>query len=54
MEHLTRYGSKVKGNPKTMAFIEKVFSDLAVLDEKQVLNKRYMKKTYDSIHSQEE
>ena len=47
--HWRRFGNKVNGNPKTMAFIEKVFTDLAHHGEKFVLNKKYMKKTYNEI-----
>ena len=49
LEHWKRYGCKVNGNPKTMAFIERVFTDLDKYGEKHVLNKKYMKKTYDEI-----
>ena len=31
------------------AFFTKVFTDLVELGEKQVLNKKYMKKTYNKI-----
>jgi hypothetical protein len=54
LAHWYRYGNKVNGNPKTMAFIEQVFIDLKEHGEKYVLNKKYMKKTYDQItHSGE-
>ena len=49
LEHWLKYGNKVDGNPKTMAFIEKVFRDLCELPEKQVLNKKYMKRTFKEI-----
>jgi len=49
MAHWQRYGNKVDGNPKTMAFIERVFTDLAEHGEKYVLNKKYMKKTFSEI-----
>ena len=49
LSHWQRYGNRVKGNPKTMAFIEKVFQDLKAHGEKYVLNKHYMRKTYDEI-----
>ncbi len=49
LEHWTRYGNKVDGNPKTMAFIERVFTDLKEHGEKYVLNKKYMKETYNEI-----
>ena len=50
IEHWERYGNKVNGNPKTMQFIERVFSDIKLYGEKAVLNKKYMKKTYGEIH----
>lgn len=46
LRHWYKYGNKAKGNPRTMAFIEKVFIDIYTLGEKRVLNKAYMKKTY--------
>ena len=52
--HWEKYGNKVNGNPETMKFIEKVFTDLAKNGEKYVLNKKYMKKTYKEIHSHKE
>ena len=47
--HWHKYGNKVDGNPKTMAFIERVFEDLSLHGEKYVLNKKYMKKTFSEI-----
>lgn len=49
IEHWEKYGSKVNGNPKTMAFIERVFHDISEHGEKFVLNKKYMKKTYNEV-----
>ena len=49
IEHWHRYGNKVDGNPKTMRFIETVFTDLAEHGEKYILNKKYMKATYKRI-----
>lgn len=46
MAHWQRYGNKVEGNPMTMAFIERAFTDLGLHGEKYVLNKRYMKATF--------
>ena len=46
LEHWRRYGNKVNGNPKTMAFIERVFLDVKEYGERYVLNKKYMKATY--------
>jgi len=50
IEHWERYGNKVNGNPKTMQFIERVFFDIKLHGERFVLNKKYMRKTYDEIH----
>ena len=47
--HWERYGHLAPGNPKTMAFIERVFLDLMKLGEKEVLTKKYMKATYKEI-----
>ena len=49
LEHWLRYGNKVEANPKTMAFIERVFTDLCERGERAVLNKEYMKNTYKEI-----
>ena len=49
IEHWHRYGNKVPGNPKTMRFIETVFTDLSAHGEKYILNKRYMKSTFKRI-----
>ena len=49
LEHWLRYGNKVEANPKTMAFIEQVFTDLCERGERAVLNKEYMKNTYKEI-----
>ena len=49
--HWEKYGNKVNGNPKTMAFIDRVFHDLKDNGEKYVLNKKYMKKTYNEVMS---
>ena len=54
LEHWERYGNKVNGNPKTMAFIDRVFRDLRDNGEKFVLNKKYMKTTYNEIMKNEE
>ena len=53
LEHWMRYGNKVGGNPKTMKFIETVFIDLAKEGEKYVLNKKYLKETFDRIMAEE-
>ena len=47
--HWEKYGNKVNGNPKTMAFVDRVFRDLAEHGEKYILNKKYMKETYKRI-----
>jgi len=49
LAHWNRYGCRVNGNPKTMKFVETVFCDLAEHGEEYVLNKRYMKETYNRI-----
>ena len=47
--HWQKYGMHTPGNPKTMAFIEKVFVDVAERGESAILNKKYMKETYAAI-----
>ena len=47
--HWQKYGAKTPGNPLIMKFIEQVFTDIKNLPEKDVLNKKYMKRTYESI-----
>lgn len=49
LAHWLRYGNKVEGNPYTMDFIETVFRDAEKRGERAVLNRRYMKETYDKI-----
>jgi hypothetical protein len=49
LAHWLRHGNKINGNPKTMLFIETVFRDLAEHGEAYILNKRYMRSTYDRI-----
>ncbi len=49
LEHWERYGRLAPCNPKTLAFLTKVFEDLRDYGEKYVLNKKYMKKTYSLI-----
>ena len=49
LDHWVRVGCKVNGNPRTMAFIERVFTDLVKYGEKHVLNRKYMKATYKEI-----
>lgn len=49
LQHWERYGKKVAANTKTLAFFERVFSDLSEKGEKHILNKKYMKKTYAEI-----
>ena len=49
LKHWLKHGNKVDGNPKTMLFIETVFRDLAEHGEKHILNKKYMRETYDRI-----
>ena len=47
--HWDNYGTTAPGNEKTKLFIRTVFEDLVTLGEKKVLNKKYMRKTYDRI-----
>ena len=47
--HWNKYGSRAVGNPRTMKFINQVFLDLAEHGDSYVLNKKYLKKTYDNI-----
>ena len=49
LEHWNRYGCRVAGNPRTLAFMEAVFIDVAAHGEKYVLSKKYMKKKYAQI-----
>ncbi len=47
--HYRKYGNKVEGNPKTMAFIDAVFCDVEKYGEKYVLNSKYLKSKYAEI-----
>lgn len=49
LAHWEKYGCRVNGNPKTMLFIRTVFLDMCEGGEKRVLNKKYMKETYNRI-----
>ncbi len=49
LDHWLRKGSQANTNDRMKAFFTKVFTDLINLGEKQVLNKKYMKKTYQEI-----
>lgn len=49
LDHWLKKGCKAQTNDTMRAFFTKVFTDLIELGEKQVLNKKYMKKTYDEI-----
>ena len=49
LRHWERYGSRVIGNPRTLAFVEAVFIDVAEHGEKFVLSKKYMKKKFSQI-----
>ncbi len=49
LAHWERYGCKAPCNPKTSAFIERVFIDIRDHGEKYVLNKKYMKRTFKEI-----
>ena len=53
--HIINYTERIKINGEEISrdefacFFEKVFSDLIILGEKQTLNKKYMKNTYNQI-----
>ena len=47
--HWQKWGSTVKGNARTKLFVETVFTDLKDRGEKHILNKKYMKATYERI-----
>lgn len=49
IKHWIKYGSRAACNPKTRAFIEKVFKDLSLHGDDFVLNSKYMKATYKEI-----
>ena len=49
LEHWMKYGNRVNGNPKTMLFIETAFRDIHEKGENYVLNKKYMKESYQKI-----
>ena len=49
--HWEKYGSRVEGNPRTMAFIDAVFRDVKEHGERFVLSKKYMKEKYKEFHS---
>ena len=49
LKHWNTYGCKVKGNPKTMQFIEEIFVDVEKHGESYVLSKKYMKEKYREV-----
>ena len=49
LAHWQKHGCHVKGNPKTLAFVEAVFLDVNSHGEKYVLNKKYMKEKFREI-----
>ena len=49
LNHWLKWGSHIQTNDNMKAFFTKVFTDLVELGEKQVLNKKYMKVTYNQI-----
>ena len=49
MLHWEKYGCMVRGNTKTLKFVEEVFKDVKLHGENYVLKKKYMKETYDRI-----
>ena len=54
LSHWLTYGCLVKGNPLVMSFIETVFRDISEHGEKYVLNKKYMRETYNRVCKPEE
>ena len=51
--HWRKVGGRVESNPKNKLFIETVLTDIAQQGEDFVLNKEYMRKTYDRIYNQD-
>ena len=49
INHFKKYCRTDVRNPKTALFIETVFTDLQSIGEDGVLNKKYMKETYERI-----
>lgn len=49
LAHWLRYGNLARGNPRTMAFLETAFRDLAEHGESYVLDRAYLKATYRRI-----
>ncbi len=49
LDYWLKWGSRAQTNDNMKAFFTKVFTDLVELGEKQVLNKKYMKKTYKDL-----
>ena len=49
LTHWLSYGCRVNGHPYIMKFIEEVFRDVSEHGEKYVLNKKYMKETYNRV-----
>ncbi len=49
LRHWYRYGNRVDGNPRTMIFIEQAFLDVLDYGERYVLNKKYMKASFEKI-----
>lgn len=49
LNHWSKLGSQAQTNDNIKAFFTKVFTDLIELGEKQVLNKKYLKDTYNKI-----
>lgn len=49
LAHWYKHGNKVKGNPKTMEFIEAVFIDVRDRGESAVLSGEYMRRKYQDI-----
>ena len=50
LQHFRKWSRIEDINPKTVLFIETVFTDLQVIGEDGILNKKYMTDTYNKIH----
>ena len=49
LSHWRKYGCRVRGNERTLAFMDEVFIDVSRHGEKYVLNKAYMRKKYAEV-----
>nr|MBQ8890366.1 catalase [Clostridia bacterium] len=49
LDHWIRRGRIVRGNPKTLAFVERVMLDIKLLGSEAVMTKKYMTATYREV-----